>query len=172
MLRQTAIASVVLFGGLAGPSCTADKPPLTDATDDVPTECTVYADQLVSYTQDGVIADGGTAALDAPDDVGVLLAVDDVLTVGFLGLGGVVEEMGDDILVHGTGSAEFAASAYISVDGEAFEYTGTLNGETMTLELNESHQTLALYVQLVGLEGTLSVDSFEALQTTCVSSDR
>lgn len=164
-------------------ACKADTPPLSGKDGTVGDECTPYADQLVAYTpaEDGNPEDG-QLALGAPDDQSVTVATDDLLTVGFVGLGGVQESdedggpPGPDIRVHGTAVEGTEVDAYLSVDGETWETAGTVgNIEDGDLDLDIADtETLSLvvYVQLIGVTGTLAVDAFESLQTTCTTSVR
>jgi len=146
--------------------CTADTPALTDKDGSGATPCTPFADKEVAYTQNGQMADG-QSALGAPDDIGVVLAHNDVLTVGFIGLGSVVDAGGDDIVVHGTGSETAEVTAYLSQDGESFEYAATLTADDRTIDLGDALLRVAIYVQLVGIQGSFTADAFEALQPRC-----
>lgn len=163
-------------------ACKADLPRLTDADGGLGDECTVFADELVAYTPfDEGASDNGTDALGMPDEVTVTVGPDDVLTVAFLGLGGVEEldtedELpAPDIHVHGTAAAGTEVTVYLSNDAEIYEAAGTVGSATdddpdrdLDIDLADSVTlTLASYVQLVGVSGELAVDSFEAIQSTC-----
>lgn len=167
-----------LATGLA--ACKADTPPLTGKDDAVGAECTPYADQLVAYTpaEGGSSADG-ELALGAPDDQTVSIATDDVLTIGFVGLGGVseVDEVGADIRLHGIAADATEVTVWMSVDGEAWETAGSAGnfeeGADLDLDIAETASlTVVVYLQLVGVSGQLAVDAVESLQTTCTTSDR
>jgi len=165
-------------------ACKADTPPLSGKDGTVGDECTPYADQLVAYTPaEGGNPEDGQLALGAPDDQSVTVATDDLLTVGFVGLGGVQESdedggpPGPDIRVHGTAGDGTDVDVYMSVDGETWQTAGTvgnaLEGEDLDLDIADTESlSLVVYVQLVGVTGALAVDGFESLQTTCTTSVR
>ena len=167
---------------LACAACKADLPRLTDANDDLGDGCTLYADELVAYTPvDTTVTADGRDALGMPDDVTVPLAPDDVLTVGFIGLGGVEEEDTEDelpapdIRVHGAAEPGTEVTVLLSADGELFEQAGTIGApddldpeRDLDIDIADGVTlTLASYVQLVGVTGSLSVDAFEAIQSKC-----
>ena len=164
-------------------ACKADTPPLSGKDGTVGDECTPYADQLVAYTPaEGGNPEDGQLALGAPDDQAVTVTTDDLLTIGFVSLGGVQESdedggpPGPDIRVHATAADGTEVDAYMSVDGETWETAGTVgNVEATDLDLDiadTASLSLVVYVQLVGVTGALAVDAFESLQTTCTTSVR
>ena len=169
---------LALATGLA--ACKADSPPLTGEDDDVGDECTTYADQLIAYTPvaDGSPADG-ELALGAPDEELVTISTDDVLTIGFVSLGGVEdqEEDGDDIRLHGIAASGTEVNVWMSVDGETWETAGSAGNfdDTADLDLDISETaslSLVVYLQLVGVTGQLAVDAAESLQTACSTTVR
>jgi hypothetical protein len=167
---------------LACTACKADLPKLTDADDDLGDACTLFADELVLYApfDDAVTADGADV-LGMPDDVTVPLVPDDVLTIAFIGLGGVEEldtedELpAPDIRVHGTAEPGTEVTVRLSTDGEIYEQAGTVGtpddvdvDRDLDIDIADGVTlTLASYVQLVGVSGSLSVDAFEAIQSEC-----
>jgi hypothetical protein len=164
-------------------ACKADTPPLSGKDGTVGDECMPYADQLVAYTPaEGGNPEDGQRALGAPDDQSVTIDTDDLLTIGFVGLGGVEDSdedggpPGPDIRVHGTAIDGTEVDAFMSVDGETWETAGTVgNVEEADLDLDiadTASLSLVVYVQLVGVTGELAVDAFESLQTTCTTSVR
>jgi hypothetical protein len=158
--------ALALVAALAG--CKADVPPLSGSDGSVTLPCSTYADTLLAYTPaGGGDSSGGDAALGAPDSMTVVVDPNTVLTLGFIGLGGVVEAMGNDIQVHGTAAADTLVNVYVSADGNEFVFTGTLDDTVDAIDLANSKLSLALYLQLVGQGGSLAVDSVEALQATC-----
>ena len=177
VLRTASLTALVACAG-----CKADVPELTDADDDPGDDCTLFADELVAYTPfDGSVTADGVDALGMPDEVTVPVVADDVLTIAFIGLGGVEEldtedELpAPDIRVHGTAEPGTEVTVYLSVDGELFETAGTVGTpddidteRDLDIDIADSVTlTLASYVQLVGVSGSLSVDAFEAIQSTC-----
>jgi hypothetical protein len=161
-------------------ACKAETPPLTGANDAVAEECSPYADQLVAYTPaSGGDASKGQFALGAPDENAVTVAPDDVLTIGFIGLGGVQESdvAGPDIHLVATAVDGTTVDAFMSVDGEAWETAGTAGnanpGDDLELDIADTASlSLVVYLQLVGVSGALAVDAVESLQTTCTTSVR
>lgn len=169
---------LALATGLA--ACKADTPPLSGQDDNVGDECTPYADQLVAYTPvAGGTPEDGELALGAPDEEAVTIATDDVLTIGFVSLGGVEEneEDGADIRLHAIAVDGTEVDVWMSADGETFETAGTAGnfdaGADLDLDIAETASlSLVVYVQLVGVSGALAVDSVESLQTVCTTSVR
>jgi hypothetical protein len=161
-------------------ACKADTPPLSDGDDGVGDECTPYADQLVAYTPvAGGSPEDGERALGAPDDQLVTIATDDVLTIGFVSLGGVEDNVdeGADIRLHGIAAGGTEVTVSMSVDGELWETAGTAGNvaETDDLDLDiadTASLSLVVYLQLVGVSGELALDAAESLQTGCTTSDR
>ena len=171
------LALVVAAGVVA---CKADTPPLTDGDGNLDEECTPYADLVVAYTPaSGGSPDDGQRALGAPDDQFVSIATDDILTVGFIGLGAIEdgEAVGDDIRVHGTAGDGTEVAANLSIDGETWETAGSLleieAGFDTGIDIADTASlSVVIYLQLVGVSGQLVVDGFESLQTTCTTSVR
>jgi hypothetical protein len=168
MVGRAAAGSIALILGAA---CAADRPDLIaeDGSIDVP--CTPFADRVVEYAAGGGANDPEAAsdALGAPDDVGVALAPDAVLTVGFLGLGAVTDADGADlgVAVAAEPAADAAAVAYVSSDGAAFTYAATLDAATTTIDLATAGASHAVYLRLVGQAETFSIDAVEAIGASC-----
>jgi hypothetical protein len=169
---------LALATGLA--ACKADTPPLTGQDDDVGDDCTPFADQLVAYTP---VAGGspvdGELALGAPDEQLVTISTDDVLTIGFVSLGGVEdqEEDGDDIRLHGIAVDGTEVNVWMSTDGETWQTAGSAGnfdvGADLDLDISETASlSLVVYLQLVGVTGQLAVDAAESLQTGCSTTVR
>ncbi len=152
----------VLAGG-----CKAELPMqlAQDASTSFP--CTIYADYLVSYNPAGTEggSDLGAKTLGAPDGEVVSLAANSTLTVAFLGLGGIVDQDGNDILIDGTVAGELAA--YVGSSPDDMVFAGSLSATTLTIDISTALLTSASYLRLVGLSGDASIDAFEAVQTTC-----
>lgn len=179
MGEQTRRVLLLAFAGAlatAIAACKADLPPLTDGSGDVNEDCTPYADLLVAYTPaaGGAAADG-QHALDAPDGTSVTIAPDDVLTVGFIGLGSIEDgdDVGDDIRVDATAVEGTEVAVSLSVDGEIWESASPLVGDDTGIDIADTASlSLVVYLQLVGVRGALAVDAVESLQTTCTTSVR
>jgi hypothetical protein len=170
MVRERLVATTVLWL-LVG--CKADLPVLA-GDGSIETECSSFADLLVAYTPAGETgsSEAGERALGAPDGEVVAIDPDAVLVVGFIGLGAVIDAEGDDILVHGTAGDEALAAAYVSDDGQTFQFVGDLGPETLALDLATATATVAVYLRIVGIAGVVSVDAVEALQTDCTDPAR
>jgi hypothetical protein len=173
--KQTRVAFLfALATGVA--ACKADTPPLTDGSGGIDPDCTPYADLLVSFTPaDGSTSDDGPNALGEPDEAYVTVATNDVLTVGFIGLGAVEdgEDVGDDIRVAATAVEGTEVAINLSTDGETWETAGTLIGDDTGIDIADTASlSLVVYVQLEGVTGALAVDAFESLQTVCTTSVR
>lgn len=152
-----------------GSACKAELPQqlANDAGGDFP--CTLFADLLISYSPPGTEggSDLGEITLGAPNGQTVPLATDAVLTVGFLGLGSIVDLQGKDIRIHGTVTAGTEVAVYVaSTDGE-FVYTGSLSPDDTDVDLSVGTARTASSIQLVGIAGEATIDAFEALQTIC-----
>src|SRR5688500_1479127 len=63
------------------------------------TPCSPFADLVVEYKRAGGASDleAAAAALGAPDGEGATVAVDDVLTIAFVGLGAAIDGDGADL---------------------------------------------------------------------------
>jgi hypothetical protein len=163
------IAVATVLGLLCG--CNIDVPDLGGGDGGIDVECSQFSDLLLSYTPaDGTgISTAGERAVGPPDGESVLLDPDAVLILGFIGLGGVVDEEGDDIRIHGEVSPDTLVNAYVSTetDPDSFRYAGDLGDQVLDIDLATASSSVAIYLRLVGIEGALQVDAVEALQTTC-----
>lgn len=150
-------------------ACKSDLPELPDGGNGIGDECTTYADLVVSFTKAGGMDASAEAAvvLGAPDEQSVTIATNEILTVGFVGLGGVIDMDGADIRVHGSTSGEVAV--YVGTTPAELRYSGSLESDTAEVDIETATETLAVYVQLIGLDGTGQVDALESLQTVCGS---
>lgn len=166
-LAKWCYASATVACLLSG--CKSDLPELTDANDGVGDDCTPYADLVVAFTKAGG-ADGSAEAevvLGAPDEQSVTVATNEILTVGFVGLGGVIDMDGTDIRVHGSTSGE--AAVYVGTTPSDLRYSGSLESGVSEVDIETATETLAIYVQVIGLSGSTTVDALESLQTVCGS---
>ncbi len=150
-------------------SCKADLPQQVQSDAAVVIPCTPFADQLVSYTPAG--SEGGSQeggkALGAPDSDAVSVVTNTVLSVAFVGLGGIVDKTGDDLRVHGTMMPGSEIAVYVGSGSGDLVFSGSLTPESMNIDIaTASAQTLS-YLQLVGISGDSSIDAFESLQSLC-----
>ena len=157
------IASVLV--ALAG--CKADLPQLTDANQPLDTRCTSpHADTVVDFFPTSLA--NATASLAAPDGASVTLAKDNVLTVGFVGLGGVTDAMGTDVRV--IGMLEPGASALVHVAGSEMEfvYAGTITPTISEVDIAQADINPAIYVRVTAVGASVQVDAIEATHDTCM----
>lgn len=169
MLRAVRFAAILVFA-LAG-GCTIDQPPPPAGNGPGTGECTVFADTLVGYTSGGATdPETGMRALGAPDAATANVTAGAVLTVGFVGLGGVIDNGdGDDILVHAVdATSDAVVAAYVGVDDE-YIYIGELSASAPGIDLSKARTSVvtAVYVQLVGMSGAMPVDALESIETAC-----
>jgi hypothetical protein len=164
-------AAAPLLATLASTGCVATVPPLAGEDAGLDTPCTPFADLVIELKPAGGDNDpaAGMPALGPPDGAAVTIATDTILTVGFTGLGAVIDAEGPDlgVAVVGTPSADTLVSAYGSVDGFDFDYLGDLTMANTTLDLRVARDQSASYVRLIGITGALAVDAIEAVQATC-----
>jgi hypothetical protein len=169
--RACAFAVVAALG-----ACVADRPDLIAGDGSLVDDCAPFADLVVEYKPAGGDNQPAAAAqvLGGPDDAGVALVLDTVLTVGFVGLGSVVDLDGVDIgvAVIGTPAEGALASGYLSADGESYAYAGDLGPASTTLDLALAGLSAAAYVRVVGLAGELTIDAIEAVQSSCPAAAR
>lgn len=162
MIAIRAGAAIAL---LAVSGCKADLPRLTDASEPLDATCTgPYADLIVDVFPTTLDA---SAVLGAPDGLSVALASDDLVTVGFIGLGTVTDAPGVDLRVHatfGTGASGIVRVAAIDRD---FRFTGNLNESTTEFDLQVPDVNAAAYVRIIAVAGPLSIDAIEATHDTC-----
>jgi hypothetical protein len=155
----------VLAIALACAGCKADLPELSDAKGSFDARCTVYADLLVDVFPTTL---DGAPALGAPDAAAVSLAPNNVLTVGFVGLGGVVDEPGIDLRIHATVAAGATATVNIAGTDMKFKYTGDLTPTNNEIDLAVALTIpTAVYVRIIDVAGAISVDAIEATHGTC-----
>jgi hypothetical protein len=166
-----AIAATVLAVAIASAAaCTIDTPTFPDGGDGLPEECSRYADLLVVYTppdQEEGSGEDGERVLGAPDGEGVELAVDGVLTVGFIGAGGIEDGDDEDIRVHASGDDGAEITAYVSEAEGEYVFVGVVTAEESELDISVSRARVALYLRLVGTAGTMTVDAVEAIRDIC-----
>lgn len=158
-----------MIAAIALGACSADAPALSDAAADGPL-CSPFADQLVAFTPGtGGPSDAGEAALGPPDGASVTVGVDASLTVRFAGAGALFDADGDDLTVHATASADAAAVAYVSEDGDEFRFAADLSAEVLTVDLANASASRAEAFRVVGVAGEVAIDAVEALTIDCNS---
>jgi hypothetical protein len=149
---------------LAG--CKADLPDLTDANMMIDAKCvSPHADTVVDFFPTSLM--NTAAALRAPDTMSIALAKDNVLTVAFIGLGGITDAQGNDVRV--LGMVEAGASALVRVAGTDmnFRYAQTLTPTVTEIDIGAAEQNPVIYVRVIVVAGTVRIDSFEAIHDTC-----
>jgi hypothetical protein len=159
------VALVVALVGLAG--CQADKPPITDAHGPLDGKCTgPYADQLLDSFPTTLA--NATAVLGAPDNMSVLLAANNVVTVGFIGLGRVTNAPGVDLRIDATVPPGAQALVRVAGPDQQFVYTGTMQAGVTDFDLGVSMLTSIVYVRVIDVSGAaISIDAFEAVHDVC-----
>lgn len=159
MKLALAIAVMALTG------CKADLPELSDAKGRLDAMCTPYADLLVDVLPTTL---DGTPALRAPDGAGVPLGTSGVVTVGFVGLGGVADAPGPDLRIHATVAAGAMGTVRVAGSNMAFVYAGDLTSTSNEIDIGVAVALpIALYVRVISVTGSITVDAIEATQATC-----
>lgn len=149
---------------LACVGCKADLPPLTDAQRTLDTRCTgPYADLLVDTFPTSLA--NATAVLGAPDSSGLSLVPNNVVTVGFIGLGSVTDAPGADLRIVGT----ISGSAIVRVAQREmdFLYAGEINTNMPMVDIQVANVSSALYVRITVVSGSLVIDAIEAVHDRC-----
>jgi hypothetical protein len=161
---QRALIALAL-SALAG--CQADKPSLTDAHGPLDGKCSgPYADQLLDSFPTTLA--NATSVLGAPDNNSVLLAANDVVTVGFIGLEAVTNAPGPDIRIHATVPPGAMALVRVAGPDQMFVYTGTMQTGTTDFDLGVSMLMSIVYVRVIDVSGAaISIDAFEAVHDVC-----
>jgi hypothetical protein len=145
--------------------CKADLPELTDAKGGFDARCTVNADLVVDVLPTTL---DGAPALGAPDAASVTLSPNGVLTVGFIGLGGIVDAPGIDLRIHGTVAAGAMGTVHIAGTDMQFKYSGDLTPTSNEIDLAVALTIpTAVYVRIIDVTGMISVDALEATHGTC-----
>lgn len=155
-------------------ACKADLPGLADDINSTDASCQTAADLLINFidaTGQDLSAQAGVV-LDSPDEQTVVIAQDSVLSVGFLGLGGALNVRDrDDVRIHAVGSDDVEVAVYAGLELEQMHYIGALTNDDLDVDFACGSVSAALYVRLVGLAGTLVVDSFEILRQGCETAE-
>ena len=159
MKRALVIAAVL--GG-----CEAERPSLTDASGTFDTKCNgPQADLVVDVTPSTL---DGKPALGAADSMSVTLMTNQVLTVGFIGLGGITDASGADIRVVGDIPSGASATAYVANSDMVFEHSGDISSGIPEIDLIAAMTlSTAVYLRLTGVSGTITIDAIEAVHDTC-----
>ena len=147
-------------------ACEADLPTLTDAHSELDATCKgPYADLLVDFYPSSLA--NASAALGAPDNNSVSLATDSVITVGFVGLGGVTDASGPDLRIHATVAPGASATVRVAGSDMVFSFAGNLTATTGDVDIAVSMLTFAIYVRIVDVMGAIDVDAIEATHDKC-----
>jgi hypothetical protein len=152
------------FMVLAG--CKADLPPITDANGAFDATCTgPYADMVVDTFPTSL---DGKPALGAPDSLVVTLMVDQVVTVGFIGLGAITDQQGMDLRVHAVGVvAPGHAIVQFAGPDMQFRFGGDVTADLTELDIATATVPAAVYARVIGINGTVALDSLEAIHDAC-----
>jgi hypothetical protein len=156
-----AIGIATVVGG-----CQADLPQLTDAHGRLDGRCTgPYADQLVDVYPTNL--PNATAVLGSPDNSSVTLAANDVITVGFVGLGGVSDANGPDLKLHAMLGSSSSAVARVAGPDMMFVFAGNINTSTTDVDIAVAMLTYATYLRITVVSGPIDIDAIEAVHNTC-----
>jgi len=154
-----AIAVVTVAG------CKADLPELSDAKGGLDAMCTPYADLLVDVLPTTL---DGTPALRAPDGANVTLDTNGLVTVGFLGLGGVIDSPGIDLRIHATVAAGSMGIVRIAGSDMVFKYSGDLTPTANEIDLGVALTIpTAVYIRVISVTGSIALDAIEATGAMC-----
>jgi hypothetical protein len=91
-----------------------------------------------------------------------------VLTVGFVGLGGIADAPGIDLRIHATVAAGATATVNIAGTDMEFEYSGDLTPTNNEIDLAVALTIpTAVYVRIIDVAGEIAIDALEATHGTC-----
>jgi hypothetical protein len=157
-------ASLIAFSALA--ACTADQPVLSDAMHTLDGTCVgPNADHVIDFFPSSLA--NPNAALGAPDGTSVALAANDVITVGFTGLGAITDAPGNDLRIHATVPVGASALVRVAALDQQYQYAGTLDENTREFDIGVAMLVSIQYVRVVDVSGAISVDAFEAIHDHC-----
>ncbi len=164
-MTRNATGAVIGMLALSG-ACKADLPTITDADRGLDGACSgPFADLLVDVFPTSLA--NGDAALGAPDGMAVALMANHLITVGFIGLGGVTDASGTDLKIHATVETGASAIVHVAISEMDFRYAGDLTVMTNEIDVAVSDFSSAIYVRVINVTGTIRVDSIEATHDTC-----
>ena len=110
----------------------------------------------------------GTSALRAPDGGSVTIDTNGVLTVGFVGLGGVADAPGIDLRIHGTVAAGAMGTVRVAGSNMAFVYAGDLTPTSNEIDIGVAVALpIAVYVRVISVTGSIAIDAVEATHGIC-----
>ena len=160
-MARNAIVLVTLLA-----ACKADQPALTDANATLDGKCVgPNADQVLDMFPTTLAMP--TAVLGAPDSLVTTLLVNNVITVGFIGLGGITDASGVDLRIATTVDPGASALVQVAQADQMFRYAGTLDPARNTFDLGVAMVTSAIYVRVTATQGTIRIDAFEAVHDVC-----
>ena len=164
MIRAVAWAGVASL--LAASGCKADLPELSDAKGTLDTRCNgPYADLVLDVSPTSL---DGNPVLGAPDGMTVTLSSNVVVTVGFIGLGGVTEASGPDIRITADVPSGATATVYVAGTDMEFERATDLTSSTKEIDIAVALSIpTAVYVRITGVAGSITLDAVEAVHDTC-----
>jgi hypothetical protein len=146
-------------------ACNATLPQLTDAHGALDARCKgPYADRVIDTYPTTL---DGTPALGSPDNSSVTLAANDVITVGFAGLGGVSDANGPDLRLHAMFGSGASAVARVAGPDMQFVFAGNLNATTTDVDIAVAMLTYATYLRVTVVIGPIDLDAIEAVHDMC-----
>jgi hypothetical protein len=158
--RLLAVAAIALA------ACEADLPNLSDAKGGFDAKCTgPYVDLLVDTFPTDL--QNANAVLGMPDTSTVTLAKDALVTVGFVGLGGVTDANGVDIKIHAMVDSGGLAVVRVAQTDMMFRYAGDLSSTVSEVDIQQADYSSAVYVRIIGVSGMVRVDAVQATHDVC-----
>jgi len=160
-------------------ACTADLPQQEVGDASFIRPCSLFADKLFSLGHGGMstednVGNNAENVLGAPDQKTISLTTDDVLTVGFLGLGSIVDQDGNDMLVHGSMDSIAEVAVYAQDAQGTFVFIGNITHfidnitpASMHIDLSVGRLRNATVFEFVGLSGNTQFDALEAIASRC-----
>ena len=145
--------------------CKAELPPLSDANGVLDATCTgPFADTVVDTFPTSLI---GTPALGAPDGTTVTLETDNVLTIGFVGLGAVTDQQGMDLTVHAMVDVGDDVMVQVADSDMQFHFAGDVTATVSQIDIAVGMVQAAVYARLIGVSGSVPIDAVEASHDAC-----
>jgi hypothetical protein len=159
--RGVAMMIACVLGG-----CSADLPRLTDAHGTLDGRCKgPYADEVIDTYPTNLA--NAAAILGSPDNSSVTLAANNVITVGFVGLGGVTDANGPDLRLHAMFGSGASGVARVAGPDMQFIFAGNLDATTIDVDIAVAMLTYATYLRITVVTGPIDVDAIEAVHDTC-----
>jgi hypothetical protein len=152
-MRREVHHAVALLA-LAG--CEADKPALTDAHGELDARCTGPNADLIVDSFPSSVTSGASAALGAPDGSTISLPVNGVLTVGFVGIGGLTDASGPDLKIDATIGPGGSAVVRLAGSDMQFHYAATLDTTNNQVDVAAAFLVSAQYARVTVSGGSIT----------------